>query len=352
MVLPPESRRTKNSGTPMRAAVPKQTSCRLVRLNATLDLTLVKSRGTEIYAANQAPPLMRSEDGFRHGAGFEQAETEQDGVAHNAPNGVDGIPGNRHTLDQHGVNRHADEDEKALKAQCEQAFQVVLPHVALLVVAEGRHGDGRKAYHAVNFDHSSVDDDKDHDAQDPHGDANEETLQEKPEQGSYIHLHQAGLQHGQTNVVDMGVSGNDAAGIGHYFLGDIEHRHHNIKSIADEPDGHRRFEDPAHDEGRLKLRHVVVLGDHFDQLITGDEGQDDACNGQHHVPGEGFNHGEHSRLKAGGLGAHLLGDVADLRVHIIKQPAEIGHNACRQDAFDPVGNGFENGFHSAVTVLS
>ncbi len=27
------------------------------------------------------------------------------------------------------------------------------------------------------------------------------------------------------------------------------------------------------------LRHVVVLGDHLDQLITGDEGQDDACNG-------------------------------------------------------------------------
>ena len=110
--------------------------------------------------------------------------------------------------------------------------------------------------------------------------------------------------------------------------------------------------DPAHDEGRLKLRHVVVLGDHLDEFITGDEGQDDARNGQHHVPGEGFDHGEHSRLKAGGLGAHLLGDVAHLGVHIVKQPAEIGHNACRQDAFDPVGNGFENGFHSAVTVLS
>ena len=25
------------------------------------------------------------------------------------------------------------------------------------------------------------------------------------------------------------------------------------------------------DRGRLKLRHVVVLGDHLDQLVTGDE---------------------------------------------------------------------------------
>ena len=47
---------------------------------------------------------MRSENGFRHGACLEQAETKQNGVAHNAPNGVDGIPGNRHALDQHSVN--------------------------------------------------------------------------------------------------------------------------------------------------------------------------------------------------------------------------------------------------------
>ena len=132
---------------------------------------------------------------------------------------------------------------------------------------------------AVDLDHTPVDDHKNDNAQDPHGDADEEGLQKQSEQGSYVHLHQAGFQHGQTNVVDTGISGDDAAGIGHHLLGDVEHCHHNIESIADEPDGHCRFEDPAHDEGRLKLCHIVVLGDHFDQLITGDEGQDDACNG-------------------------------------------------------------------------
>lgn len=266
---------------------------------------------------------MRSENGFCHGAGLEQAETEQNGIAYDAPDGINGIPGNCHALDQHRINRHADEDEKALKAQCEQAFQVVLPHVRLLMVAEGRHGDGRKAHHAIDLDHASVHDHKNDDTQDPHGDADEETLQKQPEQGAYIHLHQAGFQHRQTNVVDTGVSGDDAAGIGHYLLGDVEHRHHKIKSIADEPDRHRRFEDPAHDEGRLELRHIVMLSDHFNQLITGDEGQDDACNGQHHIPGEGFDHCKHPWLKAGGLGAHLLCDVANLRVHIVEQAAEI-----------------------------
>ena len=222
---------------------------------------------------------MRSENGFCHGTGLEQAETEQNSVAHNAPNGVDGIPGNRYALDQHRINGNTNQDQEALKTQCKQAFQVVLPHVALLVVAESRHGDGCKAHHAIDLNHSSVHDDKNDDTQYPHGDADEETLQEQPEQGAYIHLHQAGFQHRQANVVDTGVSGDDAAGIGHHLLGDVEHCHHNIEGIGDEPDGHRCFEDPAHDKGRLKLRHVVVLGDHLDQFITGDEGQDDACDG-------------------------------------------------------------------------
>ena len=49
----------------------------------------------------------------------------------------------------------------------------------LLVVAPCCHGDGRKAHHAVDFNHTPIDDDKNNDAQDPHGDADEETLQEK-----------------------------------------------------------------------------------------------------------------------------------------------------------------------------
>ena len=126
---------------------------------------------------------MRSEDGFYHGACLEQAETKQNGVAHNAPNGVDGIPGNRYALDQHGINCHADEDEETLKAQCKQAFQVVLPHVRLLVVAPCCHGDGRKAHHAIYLNHSSVHDDKNHNGQDAHGNADEKGLQEQPEQG-------------------------------------------------------------------------------------------------------------------------------------------------------------------------
>ena len=64
----------------------------------------------------------------------------------------------------------------------------------------------------------------------------------------------------------------------------------------------------------------------------------DACNGQHNVPGEGFDHSE-TRGSNWMVGCHLLCDVAHLSVHIIEQAGKIGHDACRQDAFDPVGNG-------------
>lgn len=50
LVLPERFIR-KNAGTPMAAAAPKQTSCRFVSPKNTLVFTLVKSRGTEIYAA-------------------------------------------------------------------------------------------------------------------------------------------------------------------------------------------------------------------------------------------------------------------------------------------------------------
>ncbi len=46
VLLPIGTRSRKNSGMPMSAPPPKQISCRLVRLNATLVFTLVKSLGT------------------------------------------------------------------------------------------------------------------------------------------------------------------------------------------------------------------------------------------------------------------------------------------------------------------
>ena len=48
----------KKIGTPMSAAAPKQSNCLFVRLKNTFVFTLVRSRGTGIYAAKQFPPFL------------------------------------------------------------------------------------------------------------------------------------------------------------------------------------------------------------------------------------------------------------------------------------------------------
>lgn len=55
-LLPAGPRSKKKSGTPMSAPPPKQTSCLLVKLNATLVFTLVRSLGTGTYAIFELPP--------------------------------------------------------------------------------------------------------------------------------------------------------------------------------------------------------------------------------------------------------------------------------------------------------
>ena len=52
----PVFRKRKYAGIPIAAAIEKQISCRFVRLKKILDLTLVRSLGTEIYADKLPPP--------------------------------------------------------------------------------------------------------------------------------------------------------------------------------------------------------------------------------------------------------------------------------------------------------
>lgn len=61
---PAISRSRKKSGTPMSAAAPKHTSCRLVSPNITFDFTFVRSFGTVTYANRSNLLLMRPEQGL------------------------------------------------------------------------------------------------------------------------------------------------------------------------------------------------------------------------------------------------------------------------------------------------
>ena len=65
-----------------------------------------------------------------NGTSLEQRKAQQHRVPHDAPDRVDGIPGYGNILKQNRVDRHADQDQKALKTQRKQGFQIVLPDVA------------------------------------------------------------------------------------------------------------------------------------------------------------------------------------------------------------------------------
>ena len=84
------------------------------------------------------------------------------------------------------------------------------------------------------------------------------------------------------------------------------------------------------------MGHVVMLYDELNQLIAGYKSQNHACNGQHYIAGEGFDHSKNARFKTGWFGADLLGDAAHLGVHIIKQVGEIGHDRRCQQRLDPI----------------
>ena len=207
-----------------------------------------------------------------HRTGLEQTETKKNRIADNAPNGVDGIPGYGDVLKQNCVDRHADQNQEALKSQRKQRAKIILSHMGLLMVAPCCHRDGSQTDGHIDFNHSSVDDDENHNGQDAHGNADEEGLQEQPEQWAYVHLHHAGLQHGKPDVVDPCVAGNNAAGICHHLLRHIEHRHDDVEGVGDHPDRNGSFEDPFHQQRRFKLCHIVVFSNHLNQFITSNEG--------------------------------------------------------------------------------
>ena len=220
------------------------------------------------------------QNAFGNRAGLEQGETEQDRVADNAPDGCNRIIGNGYRLDEHRINAYTDQDEEALEAQSKQAAQVVLSHLALFMAAEGGERNGSQTDRHINFDHTSINDDENHDGQDAQGDANEEGLQKKTEQRPHVHLHETGFQPGQAHVVDCGVACHDAAGFGNDFLRQLKDPHDDIKGVGDQVDGAAGLDDPLGNQCRFKTGEIVVLRNHLHQLIAGHQRQENARNGK------------------------------------------------------------------------
>lgn len=86
---------------------------------------------------------MNAEDAVRQRARFEKHEAEQDRVPDAPPYRADGIVAHGDALNEHRIDRHADEDQQTLKANSEQGFEIVLAHAADFPVAQRGKRDGR-----------------------------------------------------------------------------------------------------------------------------------------------------------------------------------------------------------------
>ena len=292
------------------------------------------------------------QNAFGNRTGLEQGETEQNRVADNTPDGRDGVVCDGHRLNENGIDAHTDQDEEALKTQGKEAAQIVLAHLTLLMAAEGGERNWGQTDRHINLDHTSINDDKNHDGQDAQGDADEEGLQKQSKQRPHIHLHQAGFQVRQSGLIDCRVSCDDAAGFSDDSLRQIKNTHDNIKGVGDQVDGAAGLDDPFGNQGRLKAGQVVVLGDHLHQLIAGHQGQENTCNGKNCRIGYPADHLKYTGFKVRRTCAHLRGNLSHLLVHRIEQAGEVGHDCAGQNTFDPVRNRVEYGFQRVSPPLS
>ena len=86
---------------------------------------------------------MHAENCFCEASGLKERKAQQHRVTHACPDCFADVRAHADAFNKNGVNRHADDDEKALKSEREQGAQIVLPHAARFPVEHRRHRDRR-----------------------------------------------------------------------------------------------------------------------------------------------------------------------------------------------------------------
>ena len=215
---------------------------------------------------------MSRENALGQCAGLKQSEAQQHRVPENAPDGSDDIIRNRHTLDQHRIDADADHNEESLKTKGKQGPEIILSHHTLLAVSEGGKRNRCQAGHQVNLNHASVDDDEDHNAQGLDGKLNHHAMQEQREERSDFHGLQRILHGSQCGCIHRRISRNQSACVIDHMLRHVKDGHHDVEGVGDKNYGNKGLEDPFEEDPGFKIGKVVVVDDHLNQLVAGDEG--------------------------------------------------------------------------------
>ena len=272
------------------------------------------------------------------GARLKQREAQQHRVPHARPYGCRDAALHHDVLDQHRVNRHADDDEEALKPQRQQASEVILAHLPPFPVGHGRHGDGSDGGHAVDFDHPAVADDENADGQRPHGKMHDHGLQPQPQQRPDLHFRKRCFKSRDMLVKRQGrVRYDDARRAVDDALSSFEHAHDDVPGVGDDEHGAGGFEYPLEEHPSVHVVHVVLFRNELNQLQRHDKCEDHAGDGQNHIVRQRSDHAVDAAVPALGRSAHLSGDARHAAVHVVKQSVHVVHDAADQQLLQPFG---------------
>jgi len=176
--------------------------------------------------------LMGIEDRFGEAAGLEERETQEHGVSRNLKDAGMDVVGEDDALHQHGINRHADHHEEALKAQGKKVADVVIAHLAPLAVGQGGKGDRGDRAGQEDLDHASIQDHRDQDRKQLHRIAHQQGFHADGCQFGDAFILQTG-DHGCQNLmdIDIGVAPDQGGSSRDHPLSDIKDCHGDIEGV-------------------------------------------------------------------------------------------------------------------------
>ena len=222
---------------------------------------------------------VRDKDRFRQASGFEERKAEQDGIPCTAPDCALDVSGCGDGFDQHGVDSYTDHDQKALKPERKQGFQIVFSHFAPFAVGKcGKRdrADGRKQ---VNFQHPPVNDEENTDGHDLDGESDQQGLNPQAKQGGDIHGVEFRLEVARDGrQVDFRAPADDTRASVDNMLCQIEDACNNVKSMRNEENRYDRLEYPSKEYPGVQIVKVIPVNDHGNQFVTDHKSQDHSGN--------------------------------------------------------------------------
>ena len=138
--------------------------------------------------------------------------------------------------------------------------------------------------------------------------------------------------------VNAGFPDDDTGALIHDGLGGIKDTHDDIPCVRHNENGKGTLKHPAEKHRAVKIVHVVLFHDHFNQLIAHHQGENGRRNGDNDRFGQALQHGKNAAVPVLRGAAHIRCDFPNLGIHSAKKPRQVSFNPVNQDSFDPFRN--------------